>query len=145
MRLASLLAALGLAASIGLAIPACAPGGAWEDAECPPGGTTLTYENFGQEFMYRHCQSCHSSFASDRKGAPGMYAFDDIDDVRRYQDRIYERSAAGNNSMPPGPEDPSASEREKLAEWLACGSPTDADLGIGGAGGQGAGGAGGSE
>lgn len=146
MRRTLALALLGGLAAIPALTSSCAPGGAWEDASCPPGGTTHTYENFGRQFMDHWCQSCHSSLAEDRKGAPGIYQFDDVDDIRRYADRIYERSAAGNTSMPPGPDDPSADEREALADWLACGSPTDADLGLGGAGGAGggAGGAGGA-
>ncbi len=94
-----------------------------EDHPCPPGGTDLTYKNFGGSFINAYCQSCHGSTSEDRAGAPGEFIFDTPEQVARHKDRIFARSAAGNDSMPPGPDDPSLEEREKLAEWLACGAP----------------------
>jgi len=94
-----------------------------EDWDCPSTGTTLTYENFGASFMNAHCQSCHASTAVDREGAPGEFIFDTREQVARHADRIFARSAAENDSMPPGPDDPPLEERMKLAEWLACGAP----------------------
>jgi len=90
---------------------------------CPPQGTALRYENFGAPFMNSYCQSCHSADSADRKGAPGEFIFDTPEQIQRHRARIFVRSAAGNDSMPPGPDDPSAEERTKLAEWLACGAP----------------------
>lgn len=105
-------------------VPAC---GAFytsiEDYPCPSEGTALTYENFGKGFIDAYCQSCHGSNADDRLGAPGEYIFDTAEQVQKHADRIFARSAADNDSMPPGPEDPPAEERERLAEWLACGAP----------------------
>lgn len=92
------------------------------DHPCPPGGTTATYANFGRDFMNRYCQSCHGSDATDRAGAPGDFIFDTQDQVRRHAARIYARSAASNDSMPPGPDDPPRAERDRLADWLACGT-----------------------
>jgi len=94
-----------------------------EDYSCPPAGTTLTYDNFGASFMNTHCQWCHGSTVKDRLGAPGEFIFDSHDQVVQHKDRIFVRSAAENDSMPPGPDDPSEDERNKLAEWLACGAP----------------------
>ena len=94
-----------------------------DEYPCPPEGTTLTYENFGASFMTGYCQSCHGSLSEDRAGAPGESIFDTVGQIQRQRDRIFARSAAGNDSMPPGPEDPSPEDREKLAEWLACGAP----------------------
>lgn len=94
-----------------------------EDFSCPSGGTSLTYSNFGAMFVDSYCQSCHGSTAHDRKGAPGEFIFDTADQVARHKDRIFIRSAADNDSMPPGPDDPPPEERMKLAEWLACGAP----------------------
>jgi hypothetical protein len=94
-----------------------------EEYPCPPGGTDLTYSNFGGSFINAYCQSCHGSNAEDRAGAPGEFIFDTPEQAARHKDRIFARSAADNDSMPPGPEDPSPEEREKLAEWLACGAP----------------------
>lgn len=109
-----------VAALVGLG---CGQPSQLEDHPCPPGGTPLTYESFGKGFMDGYCQSCHAAHAVDRYGAPGGYAFDSVDDVRRLRARIFVRAAGPNVSMPPGPNDPSADERDKLADWLACGAP----------------------
>jgi hypothetical protein len=94
-----------------------------DDRPCPPAGTTLDYENFGREFMSAHCQRCHGMPSKDRQGAPSGYDFGSRDDVVRFRERIFSRAAADNTTMPPGPDDPPEAEREKLAEWLACGAP----------------------
>lgn len=94
-----------------------------DDRACPPGGTQLTYDNFGRGFMADHCQTCHGQPSQDRKGAPSGYDFGSADDVRRWKDRIFSRAAADNTTMPPGPDDPPEGERERLAEWLVCGAP----------------------
>ena len=47
----------------------------------------------------------------------------DTFDVRRFRDRIFARAAIDNDSMPPGPDDPSLQERIMLADWLTCGAP----------------------
>ena len=94
-----------------------------EEASCPPAGTTLRYESFGQPFLDAHCQGCHGGLGPDRQGAPAGYDFGTAEDARAWSDRIYARSAAGNTTMPPGPDDPPEAERQKLAEWLACGAP----------------------
>ena len=43
--------------------------------------------------------------------------------IFEHKERIFERSAGNNDSMPPGPDDPPIEERDKLAEWLVCGAP----------------------
>ena len=101
----------------------CGPHRNFDDASCPPGGTELTYENFGRGFMNNYCQTCHASTVKDRIGAPEGFFFDNIEDVHRFQDRIYDRSAGDNTSMPPGPDDPPEAARDDLEEWLACGAP----------------------
>jgi uncharacterized membrane protein len=94
-----------------------------DERTCPPEGTKLTYANFGKGFIDENCQSCHGQSRDDRKGAPGSYDFGSVDDVRVHKSRIFARAAADNTTMPPGPDDPPEHEREKLAEWLACGAP----------------------
>lgn len=106
-----------------LTLLGCKPFEEIGDRPCPPGGTALTYGNFGAAFLGAHCQSCHGSQATDRRGAPGDFIFDSPDQARRHAARIFVRSAAGNTSMPPGPEDPPAAARDQLAEWLRCGAP----------------------
>jgi uncharacterized membrane protein len=90
---------------------------------CPDGGTSLTYANFGEPFMAQYCNRCHSASAVDRHGAPGEFIFDTNQQIQRHRDRIFVRAAAGNDSMPPGPDDPPRAVRDQLADWLACGAP----------------------
>jgi mono/diheme cytochrome c family protein len=108
--------------ALALGLTACAET-TLDDVACPPEGTTLTYEGFGRAFLDAHCQSCHGSAAGGRKGAPSGYDFATREDVLLWRARIFSRAAGGNTTMPPGPEGPAASERERLAEWLACGAP----------------------
>lgn len=106
-----------------LPVGACKAETSLEDYPCPPQGTTLTYDTFGSAFLASNCQTCHGRPVGERNGAPAGYDFGTIEDVRHYQRRIFARAAADNVTMPPGPDDPPAAEREKLAEWLACGAP----------------------
>jgi mono/diheme cytochrome c family protein len=106
---------------LSLAVLTSAALGCWEDMSsypCPPGGTTLTYENFGQSFFSEWCVSCH--------GGPNGYssrAFTDVDSIRAQADDIFKNAAEDNATMPPGPVGPSKAQRDDLAEWLACGAP----------------------
>lgn len=118
-------AAAALAAAIA-AGAACEPADNYEEARCE-GGTELTYENFGATFMLRHCNMCHVPGLEDRHGAPEGFDFDDLAQIRKHAAHIYVRSAGDNASMPPGPDDPPIEERDQLAEWLACGAPSEAD------------------
>lgn len=97
---------------------ACASFDEMADHPCPPQGTKLTWDNFGQGFMETHCVRCH--------GGPNGYssrALNTVETVRASRERIFVNAAAGNTAMPPGPDDPPRAERDKLAEWLACGAP----------------------
>ncbi len=100
---------------------ACVLACSWEemsDHPCPTGGTTLTYENFGQQFFQTWCVSCH--------GGPNGYssrAFTDIDTIRAQAADIFRNAAEDNTTMPPGPNNPPQEDRDKLADWLACGAP----------------------
>lgn len=116
-RLAPLALALALVGTAGCAFETI------DQFPCPPGGTRLTYANFGKQFLDGWCQSCHGSTALDRHGAPGEFIFDTDAEVQLHRDRIFVRAAASNDSMPPGPNDPPSALRDKLAEWLACGAP----------------------
>ena len=94
-----------------------------DEATCPPGGTKLTYASFGAPFFLANCDYCHSAESSSRRGAPDTYVFATRAQIVEHRDRIFERSAGANDSMPPGPDDPPIEERDKLAEWLVCGAP----------------------
>ena len=104
-------------------VAGCFDGPTLEDEPCPPAGTPLTYDSFGSEFFGSYCQTCHAETASTRHGAPTDVTFDTIGQIRERADRIFERAASTNTSMPPGLDDPPAEARDELAEWLACGAP----------------------
>ena len=89
-----------------------------------PEDNILTYENFGQIYMRNWCTGCHSSDlgADARQGAPSTVNLDTLESLRRSMDRIYLRSASGNNSMPPAG-GPTTEESQRLAQWLACDAP----------------------
>jgi uncharacterized membrane protein len=87
---------------------------------CPPQGTQLTYASFGQAFFGEHCNECHSN---SKAGAPSSYKFDTQEQIKKHAPRIFIRAAGPNVTMPPGPDDPPESQRDQLAEWLACGAP----------------------
>ena len=97
-------------------------------ALCPT-GSTLTYENFGRDFMKAYCITCHSSGKSGaaRGGAPVDHNYDTVADVRRWATAIDLHAAAGpnatNTDMPPALPRPDQGAREKLGEWLACSAP----------------------
>lgn len=112
----------------GSSAPATGPGSD-SGATCPS-GSTLTYANFGRNFMSMYCTRCHSSTLSGsaRQGAPSDHDFDDLAGIQTMSDHIDEHAAAGprgvNESMPPSGAMPTREERERLGEWLACGSPS---------------------
>jgi hypothetical protein len=110
------------------------------DTVCPtPDPLTLTYDNFGRDFMERYCTMCHDSALprSQRNGAPIFHDFDTLLGVREVADHIDEEAGFGpgaHNTFMPGSRCPSVAggpldkdcdqptpeERTQLAEWLAC-------------------------
>jgi hypothetical protein len=121
--------ALGLLLGLGVALLVPLFGGGCgyerlEDRACPPEGTALRWEPFGKEYLRRYCQGCHAEGArAEGHGVPAGYDFGTHEVVLARRERIFARAAGSNTTMPPGPYDPPAEEREKLAEWLACGAP----------------------
>jgi hypothetical protein len=99
------------------------------ETECPPGGSTLTYANFGQPFMASYCTRCHSSelVGAQRKGAPSFHDFDSLFGVKAVSMHVDETTASGpastNKGMPPDGAKPTLEERKQLGEWIACGMP----------------------
>ena len=81
-----------------------------DDMTCPPAGTTLTYDNFGADFLGSYCNHCH---ADAREGAPSSYKFNSLADVDAHRDRIFIRAAGPNVTMPPGPDDPPQATRNQ--------------------------------
>lgn len=94
-----------------------------DEYACPEGGTSLTYDNFGQTFFAGYCNQCHAAAVLDRQGAPPSFSFDTRAQIGAHKERIFARAAGDNASMPPGPDDPPEGERDRLAEWLVCNAP----------------------
>lgn len=112
---------------LGLGLAAC--GGSTPSGATCPDTSALTYDNFGKQFMEDYCLGCHSSTKTgkERDGAPNSQNYDLIADIRAHAKAIDLEAAAGpdatNESMPPESPYPSATERQQLGEWLACGAP----------------------
>ncbi len=107
---------------------------------CPdPDPGTLTYDNFGREFMTKYCTWCHDSSLprSRRNGAPLYHDYNSLLGVLQTPDHIDEQAGSGpdatNTFMPPDrcPSEaggalninctkPTEAERKQLAEWIAC-------------------------
>lgn len=89
---------------------------ATDSATCD--SAAVSWDNFTAGFIAGRCQSCHGSGAADRHGAPESVTFDTeaevVDQAEGVRDSVLERQ-----SMPPagGLTD---TERERLADWLAC-------------------------
>ena len=117
-------------------LTACEPGGHEQQGTPTPTGSicptvsSLTYENFGRDFMSRYCGECHTSTLTSarRQGAPGDHNFDTIPGIKALLPHIDTAAAAGpvasNTAMPPtGSPAPTEEERKQLGEWIACGAP----------------------
>lgn len=97
-------------------------------AQCPE-GLTLTYETFGRSFVESYCLRCHSANVTGtaREGAPSDSNCDTLVEIQDAAEHIDGFSGIGpdasNEAMPPDGPKPTEEERERLAEWLACGAP----------------------
>lgn len=105
----------------------------WNDLDerpCPD-DSDLTWENFGGPFVLTYCTGCHHSElpADVRQNAPYAINLETVELVRQNADRMWARAADQNATMPPAGA-AADDERELLGEWLACGAPTNEDLGI---------------
>ncbi len=105
----------------------------WSDLDerpCPD-DSDLTWENFGGPFVLTYCTGCHHSElpADVRQNAPYAINLETVELVRQNADRMWARAADQNATMPPAGA-AADDERELLGEWLACGAPTNEDLGI---------------
>ena len=127
-----------IAIIIGLA--ACGGNPTSTGTVCPdPDPMTLTWDNFGREFMTKYCTWCHDSSLprSQRNGAPLFHDYDTLLGVLKTPDHIDQQAGHGpdasNNFMPPErcPASPGGAlskdcarptdaERRQLAEWIAC-------------------------
>jgi hypothetical protein len=104
------------------------PVGTPSEAECPAGGTDLTYDNFAKDFFSKYCNRCHGGDVKGdaRMGAPADHMFDTIEQIELLRDHIDQLAAAGkvtNTKMPLTDPKPSVEDRKKLGEWLACDLP----------------------
>jgi uncharacterized membrane protein len=97
-------------------------------ATCPD-NSTLSYDNFGKDFMSKYCLRCHSTKVTGaaRMMAPADHNFDTLAEIALLAEHIDQYAAAGpastNVKMPKNDPKPSMDDRMKLGEWLACGAP----------------------
>lgn len=118
-------------------------GTACADPDPITGTTTLTYDNFGRDFMAKYCTNCHASDLTQahRNGAPIYHDFDSLLGILETPDHIDEQTGWGpkaQNTFMPGagtggrcpsvkggsldeacPE-PTSAERTNLSVWIAC-------------------------
>lgn len=80
----------------------------------------LSWDNFGDGLVGRHCRPCHSVNVREgqRGDAPLDVNFDTYDDVLAQADRVQARSVDTDTMPPAGGMLPE--EREQLGEWLRC-------------------------
>ena len=101
----------------------CAAGtsdtGAAADSLCRE--PALSYANFGEGFMDKHCNGCHSSYLPDgsRGGAPVGVDMDSYPSVMEWVHRVDARATGEAPTMPPGG-GPEPVEVQQLEEWLNC-------------------------
>jgi hypothetical protein len=134
---------LGFVLGVGAGVAGCTSNGATAKPTgtvCPdPDPGTLTWDNFGMQFMADYCTSCHSSKLShsQRNGAPLYHDYDTLIGVLEIPDHIDQYAGSGpeatNTVRPPSrcpsvpggsldrdcPE-PSALQRKNLSLWIAC-------------------------
>ena len=98
---------------------------------CPP-DSIASWENTGAPFLYSNCTGCHSSELPDgqRQNAPVGVDFDGYFNTRMWATRIFYRANSDVSGMPPSVSLPPEvrPNRDDLADWLACGAPTEEDL-----------------
>jgi uncharacterized membrane protein len=103
-------------------------GGGQETGVTCPTDNTLTYENFGQNFIGAYCLRCHNSALSGsaRHGAPTDLNFNTIESIQAEAKEIDKEAGASatitNQDMPPDGSMPTVDERRQLSQWLACGA-----------------------
>jgi len=109
-----------------LALAACS-GTSTTGSTCPSSGAP-TYDNFGRRFFTTYCSGCHGAGAPNRRGAPRDQVFDTEAQIKAHAAEIDAVAAKGpnasNDDMPdmagPVRSPPSALERERLGQLLAC-------------------------
>lgn len=80
----------------------------------------LSWENFGDGIIGRHCRGCHSVYVREgqRGDAPLGVDFDSWEDVLTWADRIQARTVDDTTMPPAGGMVPT--ERLLIGEWMRC-------------------------
>ena len=88
------------------------------------GGCVDTWDTWAGGLLRTWCASCHSSELPEgmRYGAPVGVDFDTYSATARHVGPL-ERVVTGDDPSMPPVGGPSASERARLAAWIACGAP----------------------
>lgn len=99
--------ALILTFMLGIAAGACSSSASLPACPTADKKTTLTYANFGQNFVSTYCTRYNSEYGS-------------LSDIKSNAGDIVEKAGTGTE-MPESGAKPTSDERAKLTEWLACG------------------------
>ena len=102
---------------VGFVLSCCGGAGGPTGALCDAQGQALTYANFGQDFMANNCTTCHVTGARPRldSQAAVMANAHLIDSVAGAFGAVVNTYMPADRSLP-------VIERQKLAQWLACGA-----------------------
>jgi len=111
-----------------LGLGACNP-----DATDPAGAdlceeSAATWDNTGAPLLTRWCTSCHSSHLDEgeRMGAPPGIDLDTLESAREVGAAIA-RVASGDDATMPPAAGMSVEDQRRLAEWVQCGLPGEAN------------------
>jgi len=80
----------------------------------------VTWNSFGQGFLFGNCNGCHAATAKNRHDAPESVTFDTVEEAWAWSSRILARATGDDPTMPPEGgvhED----DRIRLEWWLRCG------------------------
>jgi len=112
------LVAVALAAAVfASACSSSSIGGEATGATCPT-DSTLTYDNFGKAFFESHCAQCHAGRESPTLSTVAAFRAN-----KAAIDRVAASGPNATNTAMPEEGSVSTEDRQKLGQWLACGSP----------------------
>jgi hypothetical protein len=113
-----------------LALLACGPDDVSEECIHDP---PLEYDRYGQGFVEKFCNGCHSSLVPEelRNDAPVGVDFDSYGAILQWKDRIAVRTDPDEPTMPPGG-GPTDDQYVEFHEWLDCSVQRDWDAVYGG-------------
>jgi uncharacterized membrane protein len=83
-----------------------------QNVSCPP-DSTLTYANFGAEFIGDHCLECHEEDERPLLSTQSQIQANTHDILEQ---AVYTTEMPEDHGL-------SIADRQKLGDWIACGAP----------------------